>query len=149
MTLSAFMGHAGVGKTYNLFLALEKLIQSRPLLEGQRVLGLTFMHGSRQRLDEQLRKAATVKGRYACMTVDRFAWELCQRWRSMLKKLQRKEVAERDYVDRRKVVISKQIRWVHSLENAARTSLACEAGKYRFKPRMQRLWIPRVANNID
>jgi superfamily I DNA/RNA helicase len=84
MTLSAYVGSAGVGKTHSLLEALAKSVAAEPLAEGQRVLALTYMHGSRQRLESRLRPTPGLKGRYRCTTVDRFAWELCTRWRNLL-----------------------------------------------------------------
>lgn len=83
MTLAAFTGSAGVGKTFQLMRVLAEALIQAPLAEGQKVLALTFMHGSRRRLDDRLRSVPGLRGRYVCMTTDRFAWELCIRWRSL------------------------------------------------------------------
>jgi hypothetical protein len=53
-------------------------------VDGQRVLALTFMHGSRFRLMDRL-AMSSARPRYECSTFDRFAWELCRRWRSRLR----------------------------------------------------------------
>ena len=83
MTLSAFTGPAGVGKTHRLMAAVGEALAAGPLDDGQRVLAMTFMHGSRRRLDDRLRSVQGLRSRYVCMTIDRFAWELCTRWRSL------------------------------------------------------------------
>jgi hypothetical protein len=83
MTLAAFTGAAGVGKTFQLMVAQAQALIQAPLGQGQKVLALTFMHGSRRRLDDRLRGVPGLCGRYICMTIDRFAWELCTRWRSL------------------------------------------------------------------
>src|SRR5438034_11376269 len=79
MSLSAYIGAAGVGKTVHLMRAQGNALAQIPLGDGQRVLALTFMHGSRRRVDDKLRGVAGLRGRYSCMTIDRFAWELCVR----------------------------------------------------------------------
>jgi hypothetical protein len=61
----------------------QAALSNAPLSDGQRVLALTFMHGSRRRLDDRLRRVPGLRGRYTCTTIDRFAWELCTRWRSL------------------------------------------------------------------
>jgi superfamily I DNA/RNA helicase len=86
MMTKAFTGAAGTGKTTKLLSEVEAHLIAQPLSEGQRVLALTFMHGSRLRLVERLSKSS-VRRRFDCLTFDRFAWELCRRWRSRLKTL--------------------------------------------------------------
>ena len=83
MTINAFVGPAGVGKTFHLMNAARGELLASPLQDGQRVLALTFMHGSRRRLDERLRQVNGLRSRFTCETIDRFAWELCIRWRSL------------------------------------------------------------------
>jgi UvrD-like helicase C-terminal domain/AAA domain len=83
VTLVAFTGPAGVGKTHRLMDATGDALAAAPLQDGQRVLAMTFMHGSRRRLDDRLRGVRGLRSCYVCMTVDRFAWELCTRWRSL------------------------------------------------------------------
>lgn len=81
MAIIAFEGPAGTGKTWNLMAALEKAVAARPLLDGQKILALTFMHGSRRRLQERLASMASLGGRFECSTFDNLAWRLCHRWR--------------------------------------------------------------------
>lgn len=97
MSLVAFTGAAGMGKTFQLMRRLESTLEAFPLSDGQKVLALTFMHGSRRRLDDRLRKLAGLRGRFSCMTIDRFAWELCTRWRSLRRAEGLPELAEEHY----------------------------------------------------
>ena len=87
MTVRAFTGGAGCGKTFQLMDALERHLAGHPLGEGQKVLGLTFMHGSRRRLDQRLREVPLLSGRYDCSTLDGFAWRIARRWQSLVEQL--------------------------------------------------------------
>ena len=62
MPFLAFEGPAGTGKTYQL---IEEVRARAPKVLGtaQRVLGLTFMHGSRRRFDESFASKAEIRGR--------------------------------------------------------------------------------------
>ena len=71
-------------KTTSLLRELEAHLAAHPLGSGQRVLALTFMHGSRHRLAERLAKSS-VRRQCDCLTLDRFAWEICRRWRSRIR----------------------------------------------------------------
>ncbi len=84
MNTRGFTGLAGTGKTTRLLRELEAQLAVQPLADGQRVLALTFMHGSRFRLIDRLAKSSA-RRRFECATFDRFAWELCRRWRSRLR----------------------------------------------------------------
>jgi hypothetical protein len=97
MSLIAFSGPAGVGKTFRLLAELERAIANQPLSEGQRVLALTFMHGSRRRLHSRLLEMRSLRGRFECTTIDRFAWELCVRWRTLRRHLCMRDFAENEY----------------------------------------------------
>lgn len=83
MTLLAFTGPAGTGKTTELTRRLEAHIANFPLGPEQRLLALTFMQGARRRLAQRLSRTS-VSHRADCMTIDRFAWELVSRWKSRL-----------------------------------------------------------------
>jgi hypothetical protein len=78
MPFLAFEGPAGTGKTYQL---IEE-VRARALDLGteQRVLGLTFMHGSRRRLDESFSSKAEIRGRGLAVTIDSFAAHVIRRW---------------------------------------------------------------------
>jgi len=87
VTIRAFSGGAGCGKTYRLMQALIEHLVATPLMDGQKVLALTFMHGSRRRLEERLGQLQGLRGRMECSTVDSFAWRLVRRWSSLVTKL--------------------------------------------------------------
>lgn len=84
LSVEAFEGAAGTGKTHSLMVAMEQRLQDIPLDEGQRVLALTFMHGSRQRLTARMRCLVSLQGHFDCMTIDSLAWHLACRWRGLL-----------------------------------------------------------------
>lgn len=83
MTVHAFTGGAGCGKTHMLMASLSAYLDATPLNEGQKVLALTFMHGSRRRLEERLGMLQNLRVRAECTTIDSFAWRLVRRWRSL------------------------------------------------------------------
>lgn len=83
MTIQAVEGGAGCGKTHRLMAMLADRLVTQPLNDGQRVLALTFMHGSRRRLSERLRSVANLRGRVECCTIDAFAWRIYRRWRGL------------------------------------------------------------------
>lgn len=62
---------------------LAETLTAHPLIEGQRVLALTFMHGARRRLSDRLRGVVGLIGRVECCTVDAFAWRIYRRWRGL------------------------------------------------------------------
>ena len=84
MTVRAFSGGAGCGKTHQLMQSLSAHLEQVPLTEGQKVLALTFMHGSRRRLEERLTQLEGLKGRTDCSTIDSFALRLIRRWSSLV-----------------------------------------------------------------
>ncbi len=83
VTVHAFTGGAGCGKTHKLMDSLSAHLDAAPLNVGQKVLALTFMHGSRRRLEERLEMLPNLKGKKECTTIDSFAWRLVRRWRSL------------------------------------------------------------------
>tara|TARA_R100000687_G_C6445847_1_gene162796 strand:- start:74 stop:1348 length:1275 start_codon:yes stop_codon:yes gene_type:complete len=83
MSAKAFIGGAGVGKTHNLMEAVEHQLGLQPLKQGQKVLALTFMHGSRRRLEARLSDIPAMRRCYECMTIDSFAWRIVNRWREL------------------------------------------------------------------
>lgn len=85
MSAVLFEGGAGTGKTTSLISTLEDELATGPLRDGQSVLALTYMHGSRRRLHDRLAGCSSVRGRFHASTVDSFAWSLCHRWRSLLR----------------------------------------------------------------
>ena len=85
MSLIAFEGPAGSGKTFQLLEYLRLALKSQPLQAGQRVLAITFMHGSRRKLEASLRVIPGLRGRYECATVDSVAFRWAQRWQDLAK----------------------------------------------------------------
>lgn len=84
MTIRFFSGGAGCGKTYQVMLALSDYLQQYPMLDGQKVLALTYMHGSRRRLHERLSVMNQVANKFECLVIDSLAWRIVSRWRSLL-----------------------------------------------------------------
>ncbi len=97
MTLTAVEGAAGCGKTFRLMELLAERMVAAPLMEGQRVLALTFMHGARRRLVDRLAKVAGLRGRVDCSTIDGFAWRLVRRWRGLASTLGIPNLAEEQF----------------------------------------------------
>ncbi|MDX2417563.1 MAG: ATP-binding domain-containing protein [Xanthomonadales bacterium] len=97
MTVIAFEGPAGSGKTYRLMEELTEALERRPLAEHERVMALTFMHGSRRRLDARLRNIDALSGRHTATTLDSFAWRITQRWQSLARHLGHEMPADVDY----------------------------------------------------
>jgi hypothetical protein len=85
MSIFAFDGAAGCGKTYSAIEQLRAELVANPLQNSQRVLALTYMHGARVRLDDQLEQLQELKGRYEASTLDSLAWRICRRWRSRIR----------------------------------------------------------------
>lgn len=83
MTIQAVEGGAGCGKTHRLMEMLSERLITHPLRDGQRVLALTFMHGSRRRLSERLIMIANLRGRVECCTIDALALRIYRRWRGL------------------------------------------------------------------
>ncbi len=81
MSFQGFEGPAGTGKTYRLIESVIEVCRQNRLKEHQKILALTFMHGSRRRLDDRLRRVSVLRGRFAAQTIDSFAASLCRRWR--------------------------------------------------------------------
>lgn len=80
-----FTGQAGTGKTYSLMEIISKIIPEREWLKFETILALTFMHGSRKRLESNLKFVKTnFKVRYECSTIDSFALTIVNRFRSYL-----------------------------------------------------------------
>lgn len=84
MSLCFFEGPAGSGKTTRIFDELAAILDARPLIEGERVLALTKMHGSRRRMQGRLSALTRLHGRFECTTIDSFAWRILWRWRSLV-----------------------------------------------------------------
>jgi hypothetical protein len=83
MPFQGFEGPAGTGKTRHLTDAVLDRVSVEPLATYHRVLALTFMHGSRRRLEERFSAIAELRGRHTCMTIDSLAGHVVERWRSL------------------------------------------------------------------
>jgi hypothetical protein len=78
---------------------LTDALRRRALAPHERVLALTFMHGSRRRLDARLGELDGLAGRFEATTLDSFAWRLVQRWRRLAVFLGHALPAEDEYND--------------------------------------------------
>lgn len=77
---------------------LQGHLQRWPLQDHQRVLALTFMHGSRRRLDARLGEIDGGRGRwFEAATIDSFAWRIVQRWRALARARGHEIPGERQY----------------------------------------------------
>jgi hypothetical protein len=83
MPFQGFEGPAGTGKTHQLIAAASTHCHNQPLAAHHRILALTFMHGSRRRLDERLASPGPLRGLHSCMTIDSFALDIVRRWRTL------------------------------------------------------------------
>ena len=83
MPFRGFEGPAGTGKTFELIEASRGRVARDQLHRHQRLLALTFMHGSRRRLQERLAAFQETRERSSCMTIDSFAFHVLHRWRSI------------------------------------------------------------------
>ena len=97
MTFTAFTGCAGCGKTHQLMAHLEKRLKTTPLVPGQKVLALTFMHGSRKRLEVRLNGLDLNGTKFECTVIDRFAARLLHRWRALAKHMNLGPYCDEDY----------------------------------------------------
>lgn len=95
--MTAFEGPAGCGKTHRLMDELIGALEREPLEAHQRVLAVTFMHGSRRRLESRLSTIEPLGGRYEAVVLDGFAWRLIQRWRRLINHLGFAIPQERDF----------------------------------------------------
>jgi len=87
MPFWGFEGPAGSGKTYRLLESVAIRLQDQPLLLQQKVLALTFMHGSRRRLDVESGANPHLRGKVVAMTIDSFAHQVWNRWRTLARAL--------------------------------------------------------------
>jgi superfamily I DNA/RNA helicase len=87
MPFRGFEGPAGTGKTRCLIEAVVDQIAQNPLGSHQRILALTFMHGSRRRLEERFSAIAALGRQHTCVTIDSFAGHVAQRWKTLCMQL--------------------------------------------------------------
>lgn len=76
---------------------LAAVLEEQPMQPHQRVLALTFMHGSRRRLESRLASIEALGGRYEAVVLDGFAWRLVQRWRRLVAHLGHPQPQEHDF----------------------------------------------------
>ena len=93
MTFDFFEGPAGTGKTHSLIALAEEVVGGGVLGDEAKLLALTFMNGSRQRLDSHLRQQAAFRRRFDCQTLDVFARRLVSRRRSLITSAMRAQIA--------------------------------------------------------
>ncbi len=84
MPFKGFEGPAGTGKTHELIESVRSRVVAPGIQPHHRVLALTFMHGSRRRLDERLMRQTETCGRSLCVTIDSFASHVIRRWQAVL-----------------------------------------------------------------
>jgi superfamily I DNA/RNA helicase len=83
--VTIFTGQAGTGKTTRLIERLRSTISETKFQDYQSVLAITFMHGSRRRLNSKLHfLKSEFKLKYVCTTIDSFLVSLLNRFRSYL-----------------------------------------------------------------
>ena len=97
MTIQSFSGAAGCGKTHQLMANLATRLERHPIQAFQKVLALTFMHGSRRRLDDRLGGVALLRRQYECTTIDGFAWRIVSRWQALITQLEMGHPRVNDY----------------------------------------------------
>lgn len=97
MPTIAFEGPAGTGKTYNLMKRLADAVREQGLQPHERVLALTYMHGSRRRLATRLQEIDGLGGKFYATTLDKFAYQLCRRWSLLAKHIGQTTPHENDY----------------------------------------------------
>lgn len=84
MTFDFFEGAAGTGKTHNLVSCAGEIVQEGVLGEGHKLLALTFMNGSRRRLNARLGENPVFHRRFDCQTFDVLARTISARRRSLI-----------------------------------------------------------------
>ena len=87
MTLRLFEGPAGSGKTTRLFAELSQALAAKPLGDGQAVLAVTKIHGSRRRMEQLLQANLGTSAAFDCMTLNAFALSIVQRWSALARTL--------------------------------------------------------------
>ncbi|CAG5074672.1 hypothetical protein DYBT9623_05359 [Dyadobacter sp. CECT 9623] len=97
MNVTAFEGPAGCGKTFTLIQRLEQKIEQVPMSPNQKILALTYMHGSRKRLSTKLSGINSLRGRFDCLTVDSLAAFICRRWGTLQRNLNLGVATDDDY----------------------------------------------------
>jgi superfamily I DNA/RNA helicase len=76
-------GYAGTGKTTRAMGLVEERVTAAAALEHHSLLGMSFMHGARRRLDQKLTEVCGIFP-YRATTIDAFALSILNRWRMSL-----------------------------------------------------------------
>lgn len=84
MTGFGYIGQAGTGKTTQLMKKVEESIDFDNWPDSAAILAITFMHGSRRRLENTLRPIQHKGIKVCCQTIDSFCLNLIKRYRSYL-----------------------------------------------------------------
>jgi hypothetical protein len=79
--IKAFCGPAGSGKTYALVAATKLAAGDHRWKNGQCLLALSFMHGSRRRLNSRLADTGLNGRKFVCETIDSFCLQTVNRYR--------------------------------------------------------------------
>lgn len=79
-----YIGQAGTGKTTQLIKKVEESIDFDDWSESAAILAITFMHGSRRRLENKLRPIQNKGINVCCQTIDSFCLNLFKRYKSYL-----------------------------------------------------------------
>lgn len=76
-----YIGQAGTGKTTNLIKSLEEYLVKINWSDHHALLAITFMHGSRKRLNQKLLNVSRNGKRVECQTIDSFSIFILNRFR--------------------------------------------------------------------
>src|SRR5262245_3611354 len=85
MIRAFFEGPAGCGKTHHLIDEAVAASNDGFIDKDKKLLALTFMNGSRHRLNVRLGSVRKLRGRFMCQTFDAFAGVVTHRRRSLLR----------------------------------------------------------------
>lgn len=80
----AYIGQAGTGKTTRVIGKLDESIDFESWPASAAILAITFMHGSRRRLEDKLKPIQSRGIQVSCKTIDSFCLSILQRYRSYL-----------------------------------------------------------------
>ena len=80
-----YIDQAGTGKTTQLIKKVEESIDLDNWSESAAILAITFMHGSRRRLESKLRQIQHMGVKVYCQTIDSFCLNIFKRYKSYLK----------------------------------------------------------------
>lgn len=84
MANKGYIGQAGTGKTTKIIEDLNDLVKPEEWAKTSSILAITYMHGSRRRLENKLSPFVKKGVRVNCMTIDAFCLHIVQRYKSYL-----------------------------------------------------------------